>query len=253
MECMSSDTNPFELIPSLAAWYDADDASTIHADNDIVREWLDKSRNGWDLKPSATLGGQLSPTHTVDRVTGLGSITFNGASPFLRTINSFAIAGKDERSIFTVAAGGLQARPGSIVHWGAAERGRAYGIAFEENIVVYRWSDNLFLATNDQITPGLVSATYDGVTHKAWLNGYLATQDTHEIDTVASPLQIGGRGTSTYPGIFHGGIAEIVIFNSAVTENERVFIEGVLAWKWGLAAYLPPVHPYANISPRDAK
>jgi len=250
---MASDSIPLDMIPSLAAWYDASDRSTIDSVQDVVREWLDKSRNGWDLKPSAALGKPTSPTHTTDPISDLSLVNFNGCSPFLRTVNPFQIVGKDERSVFVVAAGGLPTRPGSVVHWGGAERGRAYGVALEENIVVYRWSDNLFLATNDQTTPALVSATFDGITHKAWLNGYLATQDTHEIDTIASPLQVGGRGTSSYPGIFNGQIGEIVIFNRAVTENQRVFIEGALAWKWGLDQYLPPVHPYANISPKDAK
>lgn len=249
---MTTDSIRLDMIPSLAAWYDAADSATIDAAQGIVREWLDKSRNGWDLRPSAALGLASTPVYTPDALYGSSVVTFNGTSPFLRSVNTFQISGKDHRSIFVVAAGGSPTRPGSVVHWGTAERSRAYGIALEENIVLYRWSDNLFLATNDQATPALISATYDGTSHKAWLNGYLASQDTHEIDTAATELQIGGRGTNMYPGIFVGQIGEVLIFDRAVTESERVYIEGALAWKWRMAQYLPPVHTFATVSPKEA-
>ena len=251
-ESMTTDAIPLETIPSLVAWYDAADTATVNAVGNVVREWLDKSRNGWDLKPSAALGQATSPIYISNGLSEYPVIACNGISPLLRTVSPFQIVGKDPRSLFVIASGGAANRPGSVVHWGVAERSRAYGVALEENIVLYRWSDNMFLATNDQQTPAFVSATFDGTTHKAWLNGYLATQDTHEIDTAPTELQIGGRGTSMYPGIFTGNICEIVIFDRALSERERVFIEGALAWKWGLEQYLPPIHTFANVSPKEA-
>ena len=249
---MSTNSIQLDLIPSLTAWYDTADSATIDSMNGVVREWLDKSRNGWDLRPSATLGLASSPVYGLDELNDLPLITFSGSSPLLRTINPFRISGKQERSIFLLAAGGKPNRTGSVVHWGIAERTRSYGVALEENIVLYRWSDNMFLATNDYVTPALISATFDGHIHKAWLNGYLATQDTHEIDTAATELQLGGRCTHMYPGIFCGQIGEVVIFDRALSERERVFIEGALAWKWGVAQYLPPIHTFATVSPNEA-
>ena len=54
--------------------------------------------------------------------------------------------------------------------------------------------------------------------------------------TIGSRLN---RGTG-----FNGNIGEILVFNTAFNANQRVYIEGYLASKWGLQASLPAGHAY---------
>ena len=54
--------------------------------------------------------------------------------------------------------------------------------------------------------------------------------------TIGSRLN---RGTG-----FNGNIGEILVFNTAFNANQRVYIEGYLASKWGLQASLPGGHVY---------
>jgi hypothetical protein len=47
----------------------------------------------------------------------------------------------------------------------------------------------------------------------------------------------------------NGCISEIIVFNVAQTDLERQTVEGYLAWKWGLQATLPALHPYKTLAP----
>jgi len=50
---------------------------------------------------------------------------------------------------------------------------------------------------------------------------------------------------------FYGNVAynEIIVFNRTIDTNERQQIEGYLAWKYGLQANLPSVHPFRIFPP----
>jgi len=48
---------------------------------------------------------------------------------------------------------------------------------------------------------------------------------------------------------FTGRIGEILMFNAAVTDIQRIRIEGYLAWKWGIQSKLSPSHPYYAVRP----
>ena len=41
-------------------------------------------------------------------------------------------------------------------------------------------------------------------------------------------------------------LAELLIYNKALTDLEIQMVEGYLAQKWGLAENLPPLHPYSH-------
>jgi len=47
----------------------------------------------------------------------------------------------------------------------------------------------------------------------------------------------------------NGDIAEILVYDTALSDNDRQKVEGYLAWKWGLVAGLPVGHPYKDDPP----
>jgi hypothetical protein len=85
--------------------------------------------------------------------------------------------------------------------------------------------------------------------------------------TAGSAYTFNWNGTSTYTGASSSGnnmtglainqsgensdcdVAEIVLYNSVLTTLQIQFIEGYLAWKWGLQTNLPVGHPYKSSAP----
>jgi len=45
---------------------------------------------------------------------------------------------------------------------------------------------------------------------------------------------------------FSGYIGDFVLLNSTHTNTDRIMLEGVLAWKWGLQTKLPSSHPFSS-------
>jgi hypothetical protein len=58
-----------------------------------------------------------------------------------------------------------------------------------------------------------------------------------------------GRDRSVDYGHFDGDFAELLIFNTSLSDDYISEIEGYLAHKWGLTALLPSNHPYKNFVP----
>jgi hypothetical protein len=85
--------------------------------------------------------------------------------------------------------------------------------------------------------------------------------------TTNSAYTFNWNGTSLYSGggssganmtglaINHSGensdcdVAEIVLYNVVLTTTQIQYIEGYLAWKWGLQANLPSNHPHKSAAP----
>ena len=101
-------------------------------------------------------------------------------------------------------------------------------------------------------------------------NGELALSTngiTHSSISTSGPITLGNKTTGAY-SIFGGveglNIAEVIIYNAALTATERQSIEGYLSWKWGIqratsstnpsvtsALTYPSTHPYYNFPPVD--
>jgi hypothetical protein len=60
-------------------------------------------------------------------------------------------------------------------------------------------------------------------------------------------LNLGTRGNaeSGFNGLFY----EVMVFNYPLSTEQREFVEGYLAWKWGLNASLPTTHLYYSAIP----
>jgi hypothetical protein len=66
----------------------------------------------------------------------------------------------------------------------------------------------------------------------------------------------GDTGTAIYIGTradsattLTASVAELIVYSTTPTTQQRQQIEGYLAWKWGLVASLPASHPYKNYPP----
>lgn len=66
--------------------------------------------------------------------------------------------------------------------------------------------------------------------------------NTVGVNFSAHPIYVGSRGdTSLFTQM---DLGELLVFDKALSQSEREAVEGYLAWKWGLVANLPALHPY---------
>jgi hypothetical protein len=63
----------------------------------------------------------------------------------------------------------------------------------------------------------------------------------------ATAIYIGTRADSVTT--LTASVAEVIVYSTTPSDQQRQQIEGYLAWKWGLVANLPAGHPYKNYPP----
>ena len=92
----------------------------------------------------------------------------------------------------------------------------------------------------------------NSTTHNIWNNGNWSTKSSGTVTGTATnscPIAVGGwYNNSTQPAV-NISIAELVFYNTALSDSDREKIEGYLAWKYNLTSNLPIGHPYKNNPP----
>jgi sugar lactone lactonase YvrE len=109
---------------------------------------------------------------------------------------------------------------------------------------------NLTAATTWQLLEAINPDPSQSSTMAVYRNGTLqASGVTQAGETpVTGPLFINGQaGTST--NSYQSYLAEVIVFNTGLSESNRQLVEGYLAWKWGMQALLPNTHPYYAAGP----
>jgi hypothetical protein len=222
---------------STALWYDAADASTITIATG-VSQWNDKSGSA-NNAVQATGGSQ--PAYLTADQNGLNVLSFNGSSSKMThsyanpTTNTsiFVVSSVNSQSgyrgLFTTNGGTstqtmVLARQSGGPNWGT------YGVAerpSNSNIQSQGWQ----ILTLVRTTSGIF-----------FRNG---STDGTFADSIGQPGHIGGDGGQ----LVSGKIAEIIVYNTNISDANRQLNEGYLAWKWNLVASLPADHPYKNAAP----
>lgn len=248
-------------------WMDASDQSTVTLSSTKVSKWTDKSVNGYTMNQTDT-GKQ--PTYNATTLNGLPVLGFSLANTtFLygdANANAFAV-GYNCYSLFAVCKHS-SARGGYVFAKSLA--GGANGrILFGRDTVLYSqfthqsgWLGNINDSNNNYRILELIVNRVSGNDY-VYQNGtqigttYTYTSDTSTNYTNNYTMLIGAynNGSGGLPplaGVYlDGNIAEIVAVANTydMTTNKRQWIEGYLAWKWGLQTLLSGTHPYYNNAP----
>jgi hypothetical protein len=228
-------TNAFSGISGIVVWLRADCVNGVDddpADNSAVATWVDVSGNN----NNATSGG--TPTFQSDATNLINSqpvINFNGSSTFSSV--DIRAGTRPNITIFAVyKERGSGNREGV---WGIDDGGW-------DRFFLARWvgNDGLISAGNSANvtssgvigTPTLITTMYkhnvsSGTT--VYRNGDLAATLTDQTNLTAaySNLLIGSGGAGLN---FNGDIAEIIIFNQALTSSNLITVNGYLNTKYNL-------------------
>ena len=247
------DTFTPKQIAGLQLWLDGSDASTLSLSGTTVTQWRDKS--GLANNTSSTGG---TSAYTTNAINGLSAIMFNNS--WLTGTFATSYAGNQVQA-FTVAS--LTTSAGSYGRILSLGRPGVYDFDSStttfmfcrntgQNVMVGRASSYLTVNIPAYSTPFLGQSSHNGATESIGLDGTLtpSTQNTGQAGNFN--LTSYGIGTNTNTAdvqYWAGYIAEVIYYTGLLTTLQRQQIEGYLAWKWGLQANLPALHPYKNAPP----
>jgi hypothetical protein len=238
-------------IAGLQLWLDAADSSTITGTSSVTA-WRDKSGNGYNmntLTAAPTGYSQASPT-TGTPINGLNTVNFlPGAGLKQATILDGV------KNLYWV---------GRIDTTGVVEGGANCFFLLGHD-TEYQWHAEF--STGDYIDTvysqeGIRNATpvsqYGGGAAAA-VNTTFSSLKFPASGSISLVSAAGITGSTLYQGIcfdrigvhcgWSGDLAEVIIFNQALSTTQHQQVEGYLAWKWGLQGSLPSTHPYARFSP----
>jgi hypothetical protein len=111
-------------------------------------------------------------------------------------------------------------------------------------------STNLTTASAWELLEAINPDPSQSSTMAVYLNGALQASGVAQAGTtpVTASLYINGQG-GTSTNSFQSYVAEILVFNTGLSETNRRLVEGYLAWKWGIQGLLPNTHPYYAATP----
>lgn len=237
-------------------WLDGSDSSTITETSGAISQWNDKSGNIINTYP---VNSSASPTYLSNGINGNPSIDFNGTShELLIPPSKLSLFGSFNTSFAIVAKRDNSAGRTEITF---AIGNQTYGNGISD---LPRWTDNIMYSQigllsarptptsviNDQ---PYINCVTGGSLQLSYTNGELigtGLAQSTSSNYYAEGGAIGsGRAVSSSGRYFDGKIAEVIIFSSVLSTNERQKVEGYLAHKWGLTANLPSDHPYKTGAP----
>ena len=252
--------NPASL-PGCQLWFDAADRTSMTFSGSTVTQWNDKSGNG----RNATNGGYVAPTYSATGFNGgYPGLLFNGSSSMLNTPallpTPVLSSNGTDTTIFVVF--NYTGRPvsGGFGLYGLGSQANAYVVRTPWNAggdaggaIIDTTSATLtsrIVAQFGSANPAqLYSIFRSGASHYFYQFGSLTASNLSSSGTVGTTSQTFGIGGGIADTIFFNSyISELIIYNVAITTDQRQQVEGYLAWKWGLVVNLPPTHPYKKTS-----
>ncbi len=247
-----SNTAPIRAISSLQLWMDAADSASLTISSTRVLQWTDKSPNAFVFDSVTTNYPTLSTLNGIQAVHVEG-ISTQGAN----TQRFYNAAFSLTQANYTVYAVGRQGPADGRGGYGQMIAGGtdAYLLfgTYNSNFATFTgngtWNNSIANVPNYSVkNPFIGGMTVAGSTLTPYYNG--SNQNTRVGTTGAfTGLYIGDATNSVSGQNWNGQIGEILIFNQALTPEDRRTVEGYLGYKWSLNSNLPASHIYRTINP----
>ncbi len=240
------------IIPNCTLWLDANDSSTITKSNGTnISSWRDKSSGGFN----ATNGANTGPTTTTSG--NLTYLSFNGSTNFLQT--TLTIPGNAHSILIVYKPNANNASSNSLLR---AQSAKYIVFPYYTTALKNAYISNFETspgttidAANSPLDPAastsvhnVVSITIASGSQSIFNNGTSKATATAALDSgLSAAFYVGSfNGVSQF---YSGQLAEVIMYTRAITSTERQYLEGYLAWKWGLQGNLDAGHPYISRNP----
>lgn len=219
-------------ISGLQLWLDANDTETITLNSNTVSSWNDKSGNGYHVSQSTATN---QPTYTYSALNSKNVVRFDGANDVLTNTTDTPVGGSTNRTVFVVFNHNSGIIKYPFVLGNSTSTGQAFGISQEIAVRVNSGSRKWSTAVDS--THAIVTIVLDGTSTtdlSAWKNGSSLTVSSTAVQTINTAAGfIIGNGPSG--GNLQGDVAEIIVYNSALSTSDRQSVESYLSTKWGIS------------------
>lgn len=240
------------MFDNLQFWLDASQL-TGFTNGQALTTWVDKSTNAYS---GTAIGG---PTYQTNVINSLPIVRFNGSSQYVNfgnvlnmgvsSLNMFAVY-KQNTSGSPTAVFGKTSYRGNAGRW-VLTRDPSTLFLFEGSSggATAGYSDS---STSFQINSGGWDRTTITIFQNGTSAGTAPLVNSANLSN-SDPLVVGAypNGSGGFPPQYYmnGDIAELLVYNRALSTPDRQTVEGYLAWKWGLQSNLPVTHPYVLNNP----
>ena len=222
----------------LQAWFRAD--SITQTNGTAISVWEDQSGNSNDLTQGTAANRPILstvPTISPGTLNGKPIVHFNAASK--QYLSATDNPGLSPAQLSIVVIGRYTNTAATFVD---KFSGTSAGYSLRTNTTaktrIQLNAKTLDVASSPN-TYYIFTATYDQVNSKIFINGGLLGTQAYAspITNTSTPLYVGGRSTSNN---LDGDIAEVLIYNRALTDNERYNLESYVYGKYGVGiTHLP--------------
>jgi len=219
-------------IAGLQLWLDADDSDTITLNGSTVSQWNDKSGNDYHVSQS-TASNQ--PTYTASALNSKSVVRFDGNDE-LTNGSATPVGGSTNRTVFVVFNSTAGSIAYGVVLGDSTSNGQSFGISREIAVRVHNgnrvWSTGAINSTHSIVTIVLDGTSTTDLS--AWKNGSSLTASSTSAQTINTAAGI-IVGNGTVGGNLTGDVAEIIVYNSALSTSDRQSVESYLSTKWGIS------------------
>ena len=223
-------------IYGLTIWLDANDLTKITKDgSNNVSQWTDKSYYVFLFTPT----GSNKPVYSATGFNGKPAITFNNKNGLQLTssTNSYTLPATNV-TFFFVGHQSATTNANYILDQNTGTTRFGLNLNMNGSNFWYRQNTTLHSGTTNSNNVYATWVFADGANPEAslYVNGSLVTSNNSFLPLTAnaSCLKIAESCSSGGPTDFYGEIAEIVLYNRALTTVERQWVESYLKTKWGL-------------------
>ena len=232
-------------IPSCVGWMDAADTSTsnITSSGGAVSQIANKANS---QIPFVQAAGADQPTTGIRTINGLNALDFDGSTEYL-SANGLAglFTGSDKSmTVFSVCQSDAPSGGTQQSIWGL-------GYSSTTNPIMYQYylsSTNGITRRDDAgtivtISPAIISGVnvnaivFSGTTVSSYTNATTnASGSAMDVGNITvDRFAIGALLRPTAGQFFNGVISEVIIYNTALTDEQRISIQRYLGNKWGIS------------------
>jgi hypothetical protein len=228
------DLGPTFEASHLKAWFRADVGVTTVNMTGLVTKWADSSGNGRD----ATQGNAANQPRLIQGgLNGLPTVQFDGNQRFLQFDGTFLA---NTNYTFVAVEARSQGDAG-WVFWSGDVFKMNGGLALAyPNTTTARWTqfggndlDQTVAAFNGQEFTISTGVFDKAIGHKLFRNTIMMPSSNVEMSVIVGDTSKSYMGGTTLVW-YHGDIAELMLFDAALADQERMGVEGYLKKKWGL-------------------
>lgn len=221
------------VVSGIVLWVRAD--SLALADGAAVASWADSS-NANAYAQGTGAAQPLYKNNGTDDINGLPVVTFDGSNDTL-TKASASLAITTAASVFVVTRSNTATNDRAFFGAGTGGTDRQFSlqqtgtgfIYYENNGIAFNAFGAGYIANG---TPYLVELVKNGATIKTYVNQVLKRTDGTGV-TITNATDI-ALGSVLATNFYSKDIAEMVIYNAAVSDADRALIEAYLGAKYGL-------------------